>query len=221
MGIKSIALGASAVIFSSSVQAALISADWQTSGDNLITKDTVSHLSWLDLTETNNLSYNHVSGQLAAGGQFDGWRYASDAEVINLFINVGIDLSAGAPTSIVSAVLTAPLHLQEIVYYLGNIAHEFVPFAYDFGVAGLTSDTKPGLDKELYVNRLSAYNLVELYEWGTEPSGFQAFTKDWSYNGTGSYLVHDTQVVPVPAALWLFGSGLLGLVGVARRKVRA
>jgi hypothetical protein len=27
-----------------------------------------------------------------------------------------------------------------------------------------------------------------------------------------------TTVVPVPAALWLFGSGLLGLVGVARRK---
>jgi len=26
--------------------------------------------------------------------------------------------------------------------------------------------------------------------------------------------------VPVPAAVWLFGSGLLGLIGVARRKVR-
>ena len=24
--------------------------------------------------------------------------------------------------------------------------------------------------------------------------------------------------IPVPAAVWLFGSGLLGLVGVARRK---
>ena len=27
-----------------------------------------------------------------------------------------------------------------------------------------------------------------------------------------------TQVVPIPAAVWLFGSGLLGLIGVARRK---
>ncbi len=26
--------------------------------------------------------------------------------------------------------------------------------------------------------------------------------------------------VPIPAAVWLFGSGLLGLVGVARRKTR-
>ena len=27
-----------------------------------------------------------------------------------------------------------------------------------------------------------------------------------------------TAVIPVPAAVWLFGSGLLGLVGIARRK---
>ena len=26
--------------------------------------------------------------------------------------------------------------------------------------------------------------------------------------------------VPVPAAVWLFGSGLIGLVGIARRKTQ-
>ena len=31
----------------------------------------------------------------------------------------------------------------------------------------------------------------------------------------------EPNVVPVPAALWLFGSGLLGLVGLARRKKAA
>ena len=31
----------------------------------------------------------------------------------------------------------------------------------------------------------------------------------------------DVNAVPVPAAAWLFGSGLLGLVGVARRKITA
>ena len=28
----------------------------------------------------------------------------------------------------------------------------------------------------------------------------------------------NSAVVPIPAAVWLFGSGLMGLVGVARRK---
>ena len=31
-------------------------------------------------------------------------------------------------------------------------------------------------------------------------------------------IVTDVSAVPVPAAVWLFGSGLLGLIGVARRK---
>ena len=35
---------------------------------------------------------------------------------------------------------------------------------------------------------------------------------------TGRTLAIDVQPVPVPAAVWLFGSGLLGLVGVARRR---
>lgn len=34
----------------------------------------------------------------------------------------------------------------------------------------------------------------------------------------GTVLSVDIQVVPVPAAVWLFGSGLLGLVGIARRR---
>lgn len=33
--------------------------------------------------------------------------------------------------------------------------------------------------------------------------------------------VTEVQPVPVPAAVWFFGSGLLGLIGVARRKLRA
>ena len=36
--------------------------------------------------------------------------------------------------------------------------------------------------------------------------------------GPALKIVVDIQAVPVPAAVWLFGSGLIGLVGVARRK---
>ena len=37
-------------------------------------------------------------------------------------------------------------------------------------------------------------------------------------NTSGGVLAVDVQPIPVPAAVWLFGSGLLGLVGVARRR---
>jgi hypothetical protein len=49
--------------------------------------------------------------------------------------------------------------------------------------------------------------------------GFKSAAKNYSPSG-GYYdnlSLTGTSAVPVPAAVWLFGSGLLGLVGVARR----
>lgn len=51
-----------------------------------------------------------------------------------------------------------------------------------------------------------------------DPSGFGGVSYQLHLEGTISI---PATVVPVPAAVWLFGSGLLGLVGVARRKKSA
>ena len=46
-------------------------------------------------------------------------------------------------------------------------------------------------------------------------------TSDEAYTNYGVFMVRDyTPPVPIPAAIWLFGSGLLGLVAIARRKVQ-
>jgi hypothetical protein len=42
----------------------------------------------------------------------------------------------------------------------------------------------------------------------------------YKYHSFYAWAVHsgDVSAVPVPAAAWLFGSGLIGLTGIARRK---
>ena len=64
-------------------------------------------------------------------------------------------------------------------------------------------------------------------EFGPNPSNVARFNFGNGAQGFGSkvitfygWAVHsgDVSAVPVPAAVWLFGSGLLGLIGVARRK---
>ncbi len=57
----------------------------------------------------------------------------------------------------------------------------------------------------------------------TGAAGYDPTDATWTLSTTSmtsySMSVSTVTVVPVPAAVWLFGSGLIGLVGVARRKV--
>lgn len=90
-----------------------------------------------------------------------------------------------------------------------------------------------GVSWELTTN--SDYDLFENIQhvfWSGTEDGLDA-SQAWAfstYNGATlshpintsyfAWAVHDGDVsaVPVPAAMWLFGSGLIGLVGFARRK---
>ena len=189
------------------VDAALLSEDWKTSGDNLITYDNVSGLRWLDLTETYSLAFTEVSGQFGSGADFEGFRYATNAEVIDLWTNFSIDLSFGAPTSTAGY----ESNVQTAAELLGNTWNLYAFWDYPFGVSGITANTTgSGHDA------LGAY----LSEWGGTIETVGTTTIDDSLPGIapyGSYLVMASPV-PVPAAVWLFASGLIGLIGVARRK---
>lgn len=58
--------------------------------------------------------------------------------------------------------------------------------------------------------------------WVSGFTGSQGYADKNSSNFTYTWVVHSgdvgTSVVPLPAAVWLFGSGLIGLLGMARRQ---
>jgi hypothetical protein len=51
-------------------------------------------------------------------------------------------------------------------------------------------------------------------------NGYDLTPTQWtlSANATGNSYSMTVTAVPIPAAIWLFGSGLLGLIGIARKK---
>ena len=81
--------------------------------------------------------------------------------------------------------------------------------------------------------------VLEKYFWsGTEVDSTSAWTLQFNAGGfisdpgqqipqsqiagnAHAWVVHEGNIVPVPAAVWLFGSGLIGLVGLARRKAQS
>jgi len=213
--IKSHLLGAVCAclaVFSFSANAALLSVDLNTSGDGLITRDDSTGLDWLDLTETNNTSRNYVLTQLGSGGLFDGWRYATSAEVVALWAdNFGIDLSIGASPSMSSV----DPGVQTAAGFLGNIINEAYPSFYDYGTSGVTS-TVSTTNSPNY-EFLGAYHQISASNTGYLTRTNSSLATSSSQGDAGHYLVQ-TSPVPVPAAFWLFGSGLLGLIGIARSK---
>lgn len=69
----------------------------------------------------------------------------------------------------------------------------------------------------------SMYFNFDVGDWGYFDSQFANFYGDDDYFGivSGNWTDFSMTAVPVPAAVWLLGSGLLGLAGVARRKSAA
>ena len=76
--------------------AALIELDWIVAGDKALLQDMTTGIVWLDLGKTGNRSYNDVAANLGPGGDFDGFRFASEDQVIGLFKDAGIpDINVG------------------------------------------------------------------------------------------------------------------------------
>ncbi|VAW51542.1 hypothetical protein MNBD_GAMMA06-309 [hydrothermal vent metagenome] len=121
-----------------------------------------------------------------------------------------------------------PMSLSGILLFDGAgllAANSTLDLTFSGTQGGALSDTIIGFEKGKvccsgtnYPNTFDG-NIMTL--WGANFDSSADFINTGSY--AGATLGLDFRIaltpVPVPAAVWLFGSGLLGLVGIARRKV--
>ena len=108
---------------------------------------------------------------------------------------------------------------------LGNLFYNVLG-----GVAGSKLSTTHNANYDLFNNiSITIYwSATELdsdpnYAWGFSTYNGDQLVPDKTTNQAAAWAVYsgDVSAVPVPAAVWLFGSGLIGLIGLARRKAHS
>jgi hypothetical protein len=195
----------------SSSSAALTSADWLSVGDGKLTIDD-SGLQWLDLSETIGLSYNAVAAQLVAGGLFEGFRYATVAEVEGLWDSAGGDDRFYNDWSVENNGV-----FDVLAPFWGDTLCTAGRCAAGTGGAWTLVDlvSKDKWHMASYILDCSACTQSATQDFLMSEFNDAKDTKeDWN---RASALVR-VNPVPVPAAIWLFGTALIGLVGFNKRK---
>lgn len=224
---KSIILATMTLVFSTGMNASVIELDYAIAGDGLITRDVDNAMEWFDVAATTGLSANDAVSLYAGAG----FRLATANEVVNLFISAGIDeiLDVGPwpPVTVYGDFVFSEVTYndknvssaegKEAVANLMNLlGYTESAFGGTFNLQGyLTDEDSDGFvstaflrEADPYFDAMAHINFAGDY-----------FDPDNASIYQGSMLVREAvAVVPVPAAVWLFGSGLIGLLGVARRK---
>lgn len=96
-----------------------------------------------------------------------------------------------------------------------------IPWGGQFGDSTVFSDLGPdGAVNVISATATSDTTFDYIIGWShlitaEENATYAGFTANWRLEGVGTT---GTTVIPVPAAAWLLGSGLVGLAGIARRR---
>jgi hypothetical protein len=185
------------ISFSSAASAEFIEFDWASPGDAGITYDTDTGLDWLDITFTQNISVYDLNSAMLPGGAFEGWRYAQEHDLRTLSENYG-------------------LPFQEVYY---DTSPESLAAA-----ERLVDQVMGGYHMAIYQESAWVYRLrhVLYHDGGVMFEMLPHYNDDYGtpYPYYGSFIIREGTHVPLPAATWLFLTGLFALSGVGLRKSR-
>jgi hypothetical protein len=182
----------------------------------------VNGISW-DTTTTNDGSSDkgYASTTTTTDGMDGGWRDYSGTPVSELGYMFYVNL---ANLGKCDPAFTLGCHIQDGFndqqYNTGlftNFSHIVLPDFTELTVGNYATGT------DFFDEITEGLNGDYAWNFGIDKGESQLRRKGAGFDRLAAWAVRDGDVsaVPVPAAVWLFGSGLLGLIGIARRKKAA
>jgi len=145
-------------------------------------------------------------------------------------VNLDIDQTIGFTPQAIDGILSyrnrntgdmfATSFLMGITDMIDITTVDLGPGIWDFSLLDIDLDSLFRNDVNLELRPTINYVLGEWPPAGSSPISLglvdESFALD--FNTLMARDLFSIKVVPIPAAVWLFGSGLLGLIGIARRK---
>ena len=173
----------SGLVVTADANAGLVSQDLSAAGDGLITYDSDTGLSWLDLTKTNWVPTADVLSGFGGYTTTLGFRYATGSEVATLFAHAGI-----TEGTVTTWDITNINNTRNLIYLLG-VTHTD---GHTFLANGYIADPSPGVRAGgmLAVNDIGFYAAYSNRLISIIPNYFETM-------GAGSFLVKDPAPVPV------------------------
>ncbi len=165
----------------------------------------------------------------------DGSAAVASAIVPAGVLSIGdtITQSASASATSINGIATADIFTALDIFVSNSsqqallfmFSYQVITGAFTSGEFSTASGTVDFLDDLGFVDILQNNDSIDgIVDPGIfTPGTFEFTLADTEVNYIGGFVDATAQavapaVVPIPAAVWLFGSGLIGLVGIARRK---
>ena len=187
--------------------------------------DDVANLTWLADANAAGTSMNWADANAWAASLVvsgvGGWRLPDTIDVGNDGLTIGGSIFQGVDYGYN---ITAHSELSNMFYnVLGNTSN-FDTSGVDIGCPGAPDHclTNKGPFSNLQSNgywSATDYVAIGSRAWMfSTVNGYQFYNSKTSGGYAWAVQSGDVSAIPVPAAMWLFGSGLIGLIGVARRR---